>query len=87
MGIGTKVSVGSGRVSNCEGLRFGGFDLTPAAQGSPLKVTVSMWDGTSNEQSFELSVGETMEFSEQTWRLDEIDDQGSRWRAALTRVA
>ena len=48
---------------------------------------MSLWDGKSNEQKFELSVGETLEFSGQTWRLDEIDDEGRRWYATLTRIA
>ena len=39
------------------------------------------------ERYFELGVGETLEFSAQAWRLDEIDDEGRRWYAALTRVA
>jgi Family of unknown function (DUF6406) len=39
------------------------------------------------ERQFGLGVGETLEFSAQTWRLDKIDDEGRRWYATLTRVA
>jgi hypothetical protein len=36
---------------------------------------------------FKLSVGESFDFSDQIWRLDEIDDSSHRWYATLTRVA
>jgi hypothetical protein len=87
VGIGMQVPVGQGTVFDRDGLSFGGSHHLPATDTKPERVIVAMWDGESNEQKFELSVGETLEFCGQTWRLDEIDDSGHRWYATLTRVA
>lgn len=87
MGVGMQVPVSGGKVFDGDGLSFGGSYHLPATETKPERIIVSMWDGTSNEQKFELSVGETLEFSGQTWRLDEIDDDGRRWHGTLTRVA
>jgi hypothetical protein len=87
MGIGAQVHVGKGSTFGREGLRFGGFDMFPSRDGEPAQVVISVWDRGSNEHDFKLSVGETFDFSEQTWRLDEIDDSSHRWYATLTRVA
>jgi Family of unknown function (DUF6406) len=87
MGIGMRVPVSGGTVFRRDGLSFGGSNHFPATDTKPERIIVSMWDGKSNEQKFELSVGETLEFSGQSWRLDEIDDEGRRWYATLTRVA
>jgi hypothetical protein len=86
MGVGTQVHVGKGSTFDREGLVFGGFDLLPAGDGEPTQVIISMWDHGSNERDFKLSVGESLEFEGQTWRLDEIDDSSHRWYATLTRV-
>lgn len=87
MGIGTQVPVGRGTVNRGDGLSFGGSYHLPATDIKPERIIVSMWDGKTNEQEFELSVGESLEFCGQTWRLDEIDDSGHRWYATMTRVA
>jgi hypothetical protein len=82
-----QVPVGGGTVNRGDGLSFGGGHHFSATDTKPERVIVAMWDGKSQEQDFELSVGETLEFCGQTWRLDEIDDSGHRWYATLTRVA
>jgi hypothetical protein len=87
MGVGAQVHVGKGTVSDREGVSFGGFDMLPAGDGEPAQVVVSVWCGDTDSVHFKLSVGETFDFSEQTWRLDEIDDSSHRWYATLTRVA
>lgn len=87
MGIGTHASVANGVVAHVDGLSFGGSYHFPATDTKPERIVVSMWDGKSNERDFELSVGETLEFSGQTWRLDEITDQVRTWHAKLTRTA
>jgi hypothetical protein len=87
MGIGMRVPVAQGKVFDREGLSFGGSYHFPATDTKPERIVVSMWDGKSNERDFELSVGETLEFSGQTWRLDEITDQVRTWHAKLTRTA
>jgi Family of unknown function (DUF6406) len=87
MGINTQATVSGGVVERVDGLSFGGSYHLAATDTKPERIIVSLWDGKSNEQKFELSVGETLEFSRQTWRLDEIDDEGRRWYATLTRIA
>jgi hypothetical protein len=87
MGIGMQVPVGRGTVNRGDGLSFAGSNHLPATDTKPERIIVAMWDGGSSEQKFELSIGETLEFCGQSWRLDEIDDSGSRWYATLTRVA
>jgi Family of unknown function (DUF6406) len=87
MGVGAQVHVGKGGTFDREGLVFGGVDLFPARDGDPARVMVSVWDHTSSERDFEIGVGESFEFADQTWRLDEIDDSSHRWYATLTRVA
>jgi hypothetical protein len=87
MGIDARAVVSDGVVERADGLSFGGSYHFPATDTKPERIVVSMWDGGSNEQRFELSLGETLEFSGQTWRLDEIDDRGRHWYAMLTRVA
>ena len=87
MGINAQAMVSGGVVERMDGLSFGGSHHLTATDTKPERIIVSLWDGESNEQKFELSVGETLEFSGQTWRLDEIDDEGRRWYATLTRIA
>jgi hypothetical protein len=87
MSVGAQVHVGKGGTFDREGLVFGGVDMFPAHDGEPAKVMVSVWDRSSSEGDFELTVGESFEFAGQTWRLDEIDDSSRRWYATLTRVA
>jgi hypothetical protein len=87
MAVGAQVQVGQGTTSDREGLVFGGVDIFPAHGGKPEHVIVALWDRGSAERDFELSIGESFEFSGQTWRLDEIDDRSHRWYATLTRVA
>jgi Family of unknown function (DUF6406) len=87
MGIGAQVNVGKGTTSDREGLVFGGSYHFPATEAKPERVILAVWDEKSSSQKFELSVGENLEFSGQSWRLDEIDDSSHRWYATLTRVA
>jgi Family of unknown function (DUF6406) len=87
MGVGTQVRVGEGSTFAREGLRFGGFDMFTARDGKPAQVVISVWRHDTDSVHFELSVGECFEFSDQTWRLDEINDSSRRWYATLTRVA
>jgi hypothetical protein len=87
MGIGMQVPVGRGTVNRGDGLSFAGSYRLPATDTKPERVIVTLWDDWSDEQKFELGIGETLEFSGQTWRLDEIDDSTHRWYATLTRVA
>ena len=86
MSVGAQVHVGAGGTFDRDGLGFGGVDMFPAHDDEPAKVMVCVWDKASNEHDFELSVGDSLEFADQTWRLDEIDDQSHRWYATLTRV-
>jgi Family of unknown function (DUF6406) len=87
MGVGAQVHVGRGTTSDREGLGFGGSAMFAARDGEPAQAIITVWDQGSNERDFELSIGESFEFSGQTWRLDEIDDRSHRWYATLTRVA
>jgi hypothetical protein len=88
MSIGEQVRVGRGGTFDADGLSFGGSYHLPATDAKPERIIVSMWDGGSSEQDFELGIGETLEFAGQTWRLDEIDNGGRRrWYATLTRTA
>lgn len=87
MGVGTQVHVGDGGTFGREGLRFGGFHRFPADGGKPARVVISVWKGDTDSTHFELSVGESLEYAGQTWRLDEIDDGARRWYATLTRIA
>jgi hypothetical protein len=81
-----RAPVSGGRVFRRDGLNFGGSYHLSATDTKPERIIIALWDEKSNEQKFELSVGETLEFSGQTWRLDEIDDQGRRWFASLIRI-
>ena len=87
MGVGAQVHVGNGGTFAREGLSFGGFDLLPAGNGEPTEVIVSVWSHDTDSVHFKLSLGQSFEFADQTWRLDEIDDRSHRWYATLTRVA
>jgi hypothetical protein len=87
MDIGVQISVGKGTVRHYRGLSFGGFDMLPAGDGEPAKVIISVSGQDASEGDFELSIGESLDFAGQTWRLDEIDDDSRRWYATLTRVA
>lgn len=87
MGIGTQVHVGNGGTFDHEELSFGGVDMLPEGNGEPAEVIVAVWGQDTDSERFRLSVGQTFEFSGQTWRLDEIDDRSHRWYATLTRVA
>jgi len=86
MSIGAQIHVGKGTVRHFKGLSFGGFELLAAHDDKPARVIVSVWDKESSGHDFELSTGESFEFADQTWRLDEIDDGSHRWYATLTRV-
>jgi Family of unknown function (DUF6406) len=87
MVVGTQVQVGGGTVARHEGLSFGGADMLPADEGEPAQVIITVWDRNPGERDFKLSIGQSFEFSGQTWRLDEIDNRSHRWYATLTRVA
>jgi Family of unknown function (DUF6406) len=87
MGIGTQVCVGNGGTFDCEGLSFGGVDMLPEGDGEPTEVIIAVWRQDTDSERFKLSQGQSLEFSDQTWRLDEINDQSHRWYATLTRVA
>jgi hypothetical protein len=87
MSVGAQVHVGGGGTFDCEGLGFGGADMLPEGNGEPAEVIISVWQQDSDSTRFRLSVGQSLEFSGQTWRLDEIDDRSHRWYATLTRVA
>jgi hypothetical protein len=87
MGVGAQAHVGKGTVAHREGLSFGGFDMLPAGDGEPAEVIVSVWSEDTDSVHFKLSMGESFEFADQTWRLDEIDDRSHRWYATLTRTA
>lgn len=87
MSIGEQVHVGKGGTFDADGLIFGGRYHLPATESKPERVIVAVWDKESSGPDFELSVGETLEFAGQFWRLDEIDDGQSRWYATLTRTA
>jgi cytochrome c biogenesis factor len=61
--------------------------MLPEGDGEPAEVIISVWDHSSAERDFRLSLGQSFEFAGQTWRLDEIDDESHQWYATLTRVA
>lgn len=86
MGVGAQAHVGKGTVAHREGLSFGGFGMLAARDGEPAQVIITVWDESSSERDFKLSVGESLDFAGQTWRLDEIDDRSHRWYATLTRI-
>jgi hypothetical protein len=87
MAVGAQVHVGKGGTFDREGLVFGGFAMQRQDDGTPVEVIISVWDQASSEQDFRLSLGDSLEFAGQTWRLDEIDDKSHRWYVTLTRVA
>jgi hypothetical protein len=87
MSIGAQVHVGKGGTFDREGLSFGGFAMLGERDGEPARVIISVWNEGSSERDFTLSLGESFEFADQAWRLDEIDDSSHRWYATLTRVA
>jgi hypothetical protein len=87
MSIGRQVAVVQGQVSNLDGISCGGSYRFPAANSKPESVELALWDGRSTERDVTLSVGDTFEFSGQTWRLDEVSDEGRAWDATLTRIA
>jgi hypothetical protein len=87
MGVGAQVHVGDGGTFDREGLSFGGFAMLAEGDGEPAEVIVSVWRDDTESTKFRLSVGQSLEFSGQTWRLDEIDDRSHRWYATLTRIA
>ena len=87
MSVGEQVAVGNGGTFDADGLSFGGSYHLPATDTEPERVIVAVWDEQTSSQKFELSVGETLEFAGQAWRLDEIDDSQRRWYALLTRTA
>jgi hypothetical protein len=87
MGVGAQVHVGKGGTFDREGLSFGGFAKLRARDGQSARVIVSVWTREIDSVHFELAEGDTFEFADQTWRLDEIDDRSHRWYATLTRVA
>ncbi len=87
MSIGAQVSVGNGRVFDREGLSFGGRYCFPATDEEAESLELAVWTDDTEAVHVKLHVGETFEFGGQTWRLDEIDDQGRRWYGTLTRVA
>ena len=86
MGIGAQVHVGNGTVRHFQGLSIGGFAKLRAHDGQSARVVVSVWTRDTDSVHFELAVGDSFEFADQTWRLDEIDDRSHRWYATLTRV-
>lgn len=87
MAIGTQVHVGGGTVACREGLSFGGSNMLPAGDGEPAEVIVAVWGEDTDSVCFRLSLGQTFDYSGQTWRLDEIDNRSHRWYASFTRVA
>jgi hypothetical protein len=87
MSVGAQVHVGRGGTFDREGLSFGGFDMLPEDNGEPAEVIISVWKGDEDSVHFRLGLGDSFEYAEQTWRLDEIDDGARRWYATLTRVA
>jgi len=87
MGVGAQVHVGNGGTFDREGLSFGGFNMLPASDEEPAEVVISVWRGDADSVHFKLAVGDSFNFADQTWRLDEIDARSHRWYATLTRVA
>ena len=87
MSIGAQVMVGNGRVFDREGLSFGGRYCFPATDDEAQSVELAVWTDDTDAVHVTVHVGDTFMFQGQTWRLDEIDDEGRRWYASLTRVA
>ena len=87
MSIGVHAYVANGVVERADGLSFGGRYHFNATDSEPEGVELAVWAEDTDAVHMELHLGETLEFSGQTWRLDEISDQGRGWSATLTRVA
>ena len=87
MGVDAQAVVSGGVVERMDGLSFGGSHHLAASDTEPEQIIVSVWDENSTEQTFQLGIGDRLEFAGQTWRLDEIDTGGRYWYATLTRVA
>jgi hypothetical protein len=87
MSIGIRAYVADGVVERADGLNFGGRYYFKATESELEAVELSIWTEDTDAVHMELHVGETLEFSGQTWRLDEITAQGGTWNATLTRVA
>lgn len=86
MSTGAKVSVGSGGVFDCDGLSFGGRYYFPATDDEARSVELAVWTDDIKAVHVKLHTGDTFKFEGQTWQLDEIDDEGRRWYASLTRI-
>ncbi len=86
MSIGAHAYVANGVVERAEGLSFGGRYHFEATDGEPEGLELAIWADDSDTVQVELHIGETLEFSGQTWRLDQISSQGRGWNATLTRV-
>lgn len=65
-----------GVVERADGLSFGGRYHFRATDSGPEGVKLAIWTEDNDAVQLEVHVGETLEFSGQTWRLDEISDQG-----------
>jgi len=87
MTIGTHAHVANGVVERADGLNFGGRYHFDATDTEPEGLELAVWAEDTDAVQIELHVGETLEFSGQTWRLDEISSEGRGWSATLTRVA
>jgi len=87
MSIDAKATVSDGVVERMDGLSFGGRYCFPAGDGEAQSVELAVWNDDVKAVRVKLHVGESFDFQGQTWRLDEIDDQGRHWYATLTRVA
>jgi Family of unknown function (DUF6406) len=87
MSIDTKAIVSDGVVERVDGLNFGGRYFFPAGDGEAESVELAVWTSEIRAFHVKLHVGDNFEFDGQTWRLDEIVDDGRHWYATLTRVA
>ena len=87
MSIDTKATVSDGVVERVDGLNFGGRYCFPEGDGEATSVELAVWTSEIKAVHVKLHVGDDFKFAGQTWRLDEIDDDGRHWYATLTRVA
>ena len=87
MSVDATACVANGVVERVDGLCFGGRYYFPPGDEQPEAVELAVWAEGSDAVHVELRVGESLEFSGQTWRLDEITQQGPNWNASLTRTS
>lgn len=79
------IQVAQGRVTGCQGIRFGGVAHVPATTDAPARIRVAVRHGTG-ELWADLCEGDVLDIPGDTWQVRHIYDTGRSWHASITRV-